>query len=203
MVQWYRRLADVPGVGFEGSPGVDRARLPGHAAVPQIEKTRVNGKRLEMVTWPGRTSASPAQSWQSKSKKGETPAQAALRQMYEALELPGTPSDYHFAIQGCCNQLLDWKTRHNEEWVYAEAEQLCWLDIRLIEAHPEAVSYDQEGKTKYARVIAFATLINLYEQEGYLFEALEVARKAVKFDQQLSSCEELERRIAALEAEYA
>jgi hypothetical protein len=119
--------------------------------------------------------------------------------MREALELPGQTSDYHFAIQGCGEML--WKNRREEPWGIQEMERLYWLDIRLIEAHPETISFEREGKRSYFQVAAFDRLVYLYRREGYLHEALIVAKRAVKFDQQEGTLEELQQRIAALESE--
>jgi hypothetical protein len=46
-------------------------------------------------------------------------------------------------------------------------------------------------------------LIALYEQEGYLYEALQVAEIAVKFNQQMPALERIQSRIATIEAEEA
>jgi hypothetical protein len=52
-------------------------------------------------------------------------------------------------------------------------------------------------------VDAFYRLVNLYENEGYLKEALEVARRAGRFNQAHHYFESLQERIARLEAEDA
>lgn len=44
MEKWYPRLADVPGVGFEGGAAVDRTRLPGHDAKPRIVRRTSESK---------------------------------------------------------------------------------------------------------------------------------------------------------------
>ena len=62
MEKWFRRLAEVPGVGYEGSPGVDRTRLPGHDATPKIDRYDYDGERREYMSWPmkgGSTSVYP------------------------------------------------------------------------------------------------------------------------------------------------
>jgi hypothetical protein len=202
METWFRQLAEVPDVGFEGSPGVDRSRLPGHNAVPEIDHYDFRGRQLVSLSWPmkgGSTSASPAQSWETKPRKGETQAQTVLRQLHETLELPGTLSDYHFAIQNCHEELRGHS--REEPWVLAEVERLCWLDIRLIEKYPETITNEYgEGRTYYS-VSAFHDLINLYETEGFLHEALGVARIGQRFDQCEDEVEDLEERISRIEAE--
>ncbi len=53
----------------------------------------------------------------------------------------------------------------------------------------------------YFGVSAFHRLIDLYEEEGFLREALEVARVGQKFEQCQGKVEELEARLARIEAE--
>lgn len=205
MEKWYPRLAEVPKLGYEGSPGVDRTRLPGFDLKPRVQRYEWDGKIRESLSWPmkdGSTSAAPATQLESTPLPGETPARTALRHCREALELPGTLSNYHFIIQGAHEAM--WKYRRREPWVVEEAERLCWLDLRLIQAHPEAITYEGFSKGEgpdYPRVLAFYRLISLYEAEGYLREALDVAKLAVRFDQLHRELERLEGKVRALDAE--
>lgn len=205
MKKWYPRLAEVPRVGYQGSPGVDRTRLPGCNAKPQINHYEWDGKRHESLSWPmkdGSTSASPANQLQSTSRPGETPAQTAHRHCLEAIELPGTLSDYHFIVQNAHEEI--WKHRRREPWVVAETERLCWLDITLVQAYPEILVFDQAPigtELHYARVVAFYRLLRLYEQEGYLQDALKVAKIALRFGQLPSELERVEGKIRMIEAE--
>jgi hypothetical protein len=205
MNKWYPRLADVPKLGYEGSPGVDRTRLPGFDLKPRLERYEWDGKIRESLSWPmknGSTSAAPATQLQSSPLPGETPARTALRHCHEALELPGTLSNYHFIIQGAHEVI--WKHRRRELWVIEETERLCWLDLRLIQAHPEAVTFHEYSKgegTNYPHVLAFHRLISLYETEGYLREAQEVAELAVRFNQLPRELERLKEKVEALDAE--
>lgn len=206
MEKWFRRLSEVPGVGYQGSPGVDRTRLRGHNAVPKVSVSTWDGKRHESLTWTIGSvsgSASPAQSHGFTPAPGTESPQKSMQRMYEALELPGTLGDYHFIIQRCCGQLSDWRTRHSEPWVFAELEKLCWLDIHLVEAHPNTVASDRAEGPAYYTVTAFSTLIRLYEQEGYLHEALDVAERAERFGSGGKAVEELRAKVANLEAESA
>jgi hypothetical protein len=102
--KWYRRLADVPKINYPGSPGVIRTSLPGHNTIPVIDRYG-----FEDLMWPlnkdGWTSASPSNEWEPSLRSGETNADLVLRRIYEKLELPGTLSDYHFAIQNCHDEL--------------------------------------------------------------------------------------------------
>lgn len=202
MEKWFRRLAEVPGVAYEGSPGVDRTRLPGHDATPKVDRYDYDGERREYMTWAtkdGSTSASPAKNWETKPRRGETEAQTALRQLRETLELPGTLRDYHFAIQHCQDELRG--DAREEIWALEEVERLCRLDIRLIEEYPETITNEYGGDRNYFGVSAFHRLIDLYETEGFLREALEVARVGQKFEQCQGKVEELEARLSRVEAE--
>lgn len=202
MERWFRRFAEVPALNYQGSPGVDRTRLPGHNAVPTIDSYDHDGKKHVYLTWPtkdGSTSASPAHGWETKPCKGETQAQTSLRQLHETLELPGNLSDYHFAIQNCHDALPG--HAREEPWVLNEVERLCWLDIRLIKKYPETITNEYGGERTYFGVSAFHQLIGMYEKEGYLREALEVARIGQRFEQCEREVEELQERIAQIEAE--
>jgi hypothetical protein len=205
MEKWYPRLAEVPKLGYEGSPSVDRARLPGYDARPRIERYKWDDKRRETLWWTvkgGSSSAAPATQLESSPRPGESPAQTALRHCYEALELPGTLTDYHFIIQNTHEAI--WKHRRREPWVVTETERLCWLDLKMLEAYPKALIFDGAGRGDepfYPSILALYRLIRLYEQEGYLREALDVARLAVRFKQLPRELERLEEKIKLVEAE--
>lgn len=200
MARWFRRFAEVPGITYTSSPLVDCSRLPGWNAVPKTTVHTSEGRRHEQLLWPspeGETTASPARRWQTSDRSGEADAQTALRQLLETLELPGEIEDYHFALQGCIERL--WKARRAEAWVWSELERLYRLDLQLVEAHPAPFAIDGP----FVAIRAFATLVRLYEQEGYLHEALEVARRAVQLGQDNVPMDALQKRIAQLEDEDA
>jgi hypothetical protein len=201
MIEWFRRLADVPNVGYPGDPRVKRSALSGHNSVPKQSVHTFDGRRHESLTWTtkdGTTSASPASSHSFGDLSPNQPVEAHLRWLSEVLELPGTASDYHFAIQRCVEEL--WRRRRQDPTVLPTIDQLCWLNIRLIEARPNAITYERDGKKSYFRVLAFGYLIQLYEREGYVAEALDVAERAARFDNE-GSIEDLRVRLAQLEAE--
>lgn len=200
--QWYRRLAEVPRLHYQSDPAIERTSLPHHNAVPEIHHYEFQGKRSDYLSWRtpgGSTSASPAHSWQTKRKKGETEAQTALRQLRETLELPGVLSDYYFAIQHTHEAL--WKHRREELWVLPVVEELCWLNIRLVETYPDVVRLEHDSESRFVHILAFGTLMTLYEREGFLKEALEVAHRAARFENQTGAVDPLEARLAALNAE--
>jgi hypothetical protein len=219
MEKWFHRLGDVPGIDYIPDSRIDRSQLPGHNAVPNITRFEFDGKPHESMQWPtqdGSTGLSPAQEWQTQPREGETEAQKTLRELREALELPGTLSNYHFAIQARTDTLR--RFARNEPWVLEEVERLCWLDIRLVSRYPKTITLepttiDNEELAKLARerrgnrqffgVSAFHYLISMYEEEGYLREALEVAKIGEQFEQCPGKVEQIEERLKRIEAEVA
>lgn len=119
--------------------------------------------------------------------------------MYEAIELPGQASDYHFAIQGCLQTL--WRRRAEAPALLDQFEQLCWLDIRLIEARPGIIRFERDREVQFARVLGVEYLARLYERNGYLKEALEVARRLSRLGQGSSDIDDLRARLALVESE--
>lgn len=200
MPRWFRRFGDIPGVAYNADPRVDRSKLSRHDDVPKRQTYTSEGKQHESLSWPvrgGTTSASPAQ---DHAPKDDSTA-SLLRYVSEVLELPGQASDYHFAVQRVIEDL--WKRRREERDVLPELERLCWLDIRLIETAPEAISSelssaDADGRPIFVRVLAFSHLVYLYEREGLLHEALDVAERAKRFEQGEDDCTRLQERIAQL-----
>jgi hypothetical protein len=178
MDQWFSRFGNIPGVKFEGSPGVDRRELPGHDAVQ-----------------PRRGSASPVHS-RAFAELRDMPTAKLLQHVNEGLELPGAPGDYHFLIEGCTREL--WARQRQEPEVLEHVERLCRLNLQLIEACPDAI---RDEKTHFAGVLSFYILIRLYEGEGSLREALEVAEQAVRLKQCEQDRQRLLERIAAVEGE--
>jgi hypothetical protein len=79
-----------------------------------------------------------------------------LRNLAEALELPGEPVDYHFAIQSVVTALRP--HRSDDAAIFAEMERLCWLDVQLIRAFPAAVSLERDGEKRFFKIEAFSLL---------------------------------------------
>ena len=203
-MNWYARFAEVPGVSYTGSPSVQRTRLPGHNLKPDVRRSDVDDRHREFLWWTHgdgtSSSASPARNWLAQPLPADVAPAAILQHLYEALELPGVASDYHFAIQGCFERL--WGQRRTHPWILREIEKLCWLDIRLLEALPDTLRHEQtDGTSFYARSIAFERLIHLYERNGYLAEALDVAQRATRFHADDTILRPLQERLARLEAE--
>jgi hypothetical protein len=123
--------------------------------------------------WPtaegGYTSASPAKQ-HSFMLSDATPTEV-LTHLSETLELPGTTSDYHFALQGAHEGL--WRHRKAQPSLYNTIETICHLDIALV----TLLGQDMYGDSPFA-VLAFNRLAGIYEVEGRLNEALAVYEQA-------------------------
>ncbi len=201
MVQWFRRLADIPGVLAAVVPELDVGGLAGYGAVPEVRVFEFDGKRRESLEWSYDgtvTSASPVHR-RAFGDTRDVPSGDLLRRCYEGLQLPGEPSDYHFLIQSIADEL--WRRRRNEPGVLEQVERLCWLDVSLVEAWPAAVTNEYSDEPRFYQVTAFSALIDLYEREGYLHEALAVAERAGRFDQLADRRGQLAERIGAVERE--
>ncbi len=200
-IVWFRRFRDIPNVVYHGSPKVDPQSRPAYGDPPQIEKYEFDGETRQSLDWPtdgGSTSASPAHRRAFGDLTGKSTADL-LENLYEGLELPGEPSDYHFLIQGCAEELR--LRRQQEPNVLEEVEKLCLLDLQLVEACPYAVQDEDNEEPVFYAILAFGTLIGLYEKEGALWEALAVAERAVQFDQEHEARQRLLERISELEKE--
>jgi hypothetical protein len=202
--KWFQRFGDIPGVSYSTPAGIDRRRLPEASTRPRVHT--YDGD--QHLSWPGvegsgiiSTSASPAHERAFGTDLAGMSTAAILQHLGETLELPGEPTDYHFAIQGVLEAL--WKRHRMEPAVLETMERLAWLDLSLAQARPEAVSTDIQGERRFYAVLAFQYLITLYEREGAVREALEVAELAVRYGQQQAKHDELVDRLAALDAEEA
>ena len=199
---WFPRFAEIPGIKYEPPNGLDFSRLPGRGKVPEISYYDFDGKRRKSLMWKyggTTTSAAPAHDWKTEPRTGESEASTLLRQVYETLELPGTLSDYHFALQRTHDGLNRFIGK--ESWATMEIEKLCRLNIQLLDKYPEIISYENENGVHYASVTAFNRLIRLYENEGYLREALEIAKISTRFHYGTDNVEELEERLNLLKRE--
>jgi len=197
MPRWFRRFADIPGITYTPASPIARTSLLGHDATPTVESFTMDGEHHTSLTWEipnGTTSMSPAK--QHDRPDDSTPA--LLRYIDEVLELPGEASDYHFALQNVIETL--WK-RH-EPPTLSDIERLCWANINLIEAAPEAIQVDDaEGERSFVGVQVFFILMRIYQREGFLVEAVKVAKLAHRFGQGDDDLQELRERLAALESD--
>ena len=197
-IEWFPRFGNIPGISYIRPQSVDASRLPGFGAVPELQVYDFDGKRLESLLWSYEgitTSASPAQAHEG---SGDDSA-GLLEACYEGLELPGGSSDYHFLIQGTASQL--WKRRRQEPDTLEHVERLCWLDVELVEACPQAITNEYSHEPTFYQVETFGLLINLYEREGFLREALDVAERAARSGQGFDVRDQLAARVAAVDSE--
>lgn len=197
--QWFPRFAAISGVTYATPAGLDVGKLKARGTRPRVDRWPDMPPSL---SWPmpgGSTSQAPAAGHYLNDPRKATTARV-LRNLAEALELPGEAEDYHFAIQNVVSLL---RSRRGEGMhVLVELERLCWLDLQLIQAHPQAVRYEhREGHLAYVSVTAFKTLLDLYLTEGALAEADRVVQLAQRFEQDLPLLDKARARVAALAAE--
>jgi len=182
-VQWFRRLADAPGLSYEGSPTVDRRRLTGHDFEPEVLEFELKGESRLTLEWPtpdgDSTSESPVYQRISSFNEDPTPREA-LRWLEETLELPGELSDYYYAIQVACRAIYE--GRREDPSLLKEVERLNQLDIELVESYPKRVGFEPE-RSSSTYLFAYERLVELYAGEGYFHEALEVAERGLRMSQ--------------------
>ncbi|WP_208105883.1 hypothetical protein [Streptomyces sp. GC420] len=186
-------MAAIPGIAFAGSPGVVREAVPGAGDRPD--------ESYGSPMWPtaeGSTSSAPA----SRHVPFDARGAELVARVWEALELPGSAMDYHFVLQGAVDRL--WSTRRAEPEALAALEVFALLDLELMEAAPQAVSFDTTGApTMFVRVSSVPRLIGLLEREGAFTEALELAWRLAHFGQGEDVAARLTEKAQALVAEAA
>ncbi|MGA8745101.1 MAG: hypothetical protein WB507_04470 [Solirubrobacterales bacterium] len=206
-------MGDIPGIDYESPEPVDRSSLPRHDATPRRTRAALfDGREFDRLSWEaerddeyglGTTGRSPAQDHAYAPDREEIDSETLLTRLWESLELPGQPSDYHFAIQTAAGLL--WRRRSREPAALRWAEYLYLLDVRLIEACPEAIENEfaqgDNSQVPYYVASAFNSLTSLYEKEGFLAQALEIAAVAARFGQGQERVAELSERLDALGAE--
>lgn len=189
---WFERMAAIPGTGFAGSPGVVRDDLPGTADRPDESY----GPPMWLIAG-GSTSATPA----SRHVPMQATGAELVTRTWEALELPGAAMDYHFILQGAVDRL--WSARRSDPGGLEQLEVFALLDLELMEAAPQAVSFDTTAiPDTFVRVASVPRLISLLEREGAFAEALHLARRLGRFGQGEDETVRLSEKIAALEAEH-
>src|SRR5580704_14507997 len=104
---WFPRMADIPGLHFAVSPGVDRESLLEAHARPYSEP----GSLWWRDSRGSLTSASPAH-FRAFADLSRMASEDLVRWAWEGLELPGLASDYHYLMQSTALQL--WKLRRSD-----------------------------------------------------------------------------------------
>ncbi len=190
---WYPRFGDIPGVSYGTPAGLIVEKLAGSGMQPTTRRYETSVS----LDW-GNTSRSPAS---QHAEYNDTSASVAriTRRLEEVLELPGTASDYHFALLVGADSL--YRRRFAEADALPAVERFCWLDIQLIEARPDAFMVDASKSGDYYRFPTLSRLITLYSTEGYLREALGIVEKTERFGQAEGHREKLLTRIAMVETE--
>jgi len=200
--KWFPRLADVPRVGFVGSPGVDRSRLAGADAVPTVTTYKNLGTTYRSVMWKtssGESSARPAQQHAQQGAEQST-VDGLLRVTWEALELPGELLDYHFALQSAVTFL--WQKHRRNANALAAAEVFARLDLQLLSKHPQEFRIDRDDTgSGFFHVSTFGPLLTILEREGAWRDALAVAEQAVAIGQKTARRDVIAARVAELDAE--
>jgi hypothetical protein len=99
-----------------------------------------------------------------------------IRRCYEALELPGTASDYHFVVTGGFSSL--WSVRRNDPALYEEIEKFALIDLQIIER-----GWQDDSAFDFRRLSqpSFRTLLDLYRGEGYFEDAAMICERATAF----------------------
>lgn len=190
MKSWFERLASIPGMAFGGSPGV----VPGELLGAGVRPDESYGSPM----WPtpqGSTSATPASQHVPSDARGED----LVVRVWEALELPGSAMDYHFVLQGAVERL--WSTRGSYPAALELLEVFALLDLELMEAAPQAVSFDDTDPVSFVRVTSVPRLVGLLEREGAFTEALAVAKRLTRFGQGEDTVGRLSEKASALAAE--
>ncbi|MFD5623610.1 hypothetical protein [Streptomyces yangpuensis] len=186
-------MAAIPGIAFIGSPGVVRNALRGAKDRPD--------ERYGEPMWPtatGSTSATPA----SRHVPYEARGTELAARVWEALELPGSAMDYHFVLQTAVDRL--WSDRRSDPDGLKLVEVFARLDLELMEAAPQAVSFNPEAvgsEARFVRVSSVPRLISLLEREGAFQEALALARRLARFEQGGEMVSRLSEKVRALGAE--
>jgi hypothetical protein len=122
-----------------------------------------------------------------------------VRWVWEGVELPGIPSDYHHLLQNAVKQL--WSQRRVAPAGLGFVEVFTSLDLNLVEAVPHVVAMDEQDLSRgFARLAAVEIWMKLLEAEGALRDALAVSRRAQRFGESYRR-EELEVKVTALDAE--
>jgi hypothetical protein len=178
VIRWFKRLADVPNIGYPGHPTIKRDTLKDHDLEPTRSRWKdLDGKRQDSLMWMrGDTgsSQSPASSHHHEEHLNESTPQEILQRAFESFELPGTIGDYHWIFESTTRSL--WDHRKSEPRVLKAIDQFCWQDVRLVEAYPKL--YEEMDWDFVPQLACFDKLIELYEREGYWNDALELVRRA-------------------------
>jgi hypothetical protein len=152
---WFVRLADC--IPFCPLLEIDRSTVPHANVTPTRHTSSIDSHEFLTLAYndhTGNQSPANAHCWELQRLKAPD---ALLHRCCEALELPGTPRDYHHLLGMTYAAVHPFGQAHNEA-----VATLCHADIALIEQYPNII---QLG-TIYARVDAYRILNEIYERQG-------------------------------------
>lgn len=175
---WFRRFADIAGITYTTPAGLDLRHLAKRGLTPEVHDYG-SGRSLWWETEHGGTSQSPAAEHMLEDRQAASPTQVRTN-VAEALELPGTATDYHFALQNAAGELYG--RRRNDPATIDDAHRLYLLDLELIQRHPEAVTTGVDGPRTYVTILGLSRLLRMYLTEGRVAEAAAIAAVAERFD---------------------
>lgn len=199
-MEWFSRFADIPGVDYRPLAQVDRDSLLGHDVVPSPFAPEAGGDGpLWWGSGEGASAGSPTSRHAAAHLLDGDAVSAVRTAIAEALELPGTLSDYCFVLEKGRHTL--WTCRAQDPQVPAQVEELSWTIVRTLEARPDLVALDSEGPDRSCYVHTIQRLIDLQVREGNLREAMDVARRVAAYDEVRGAVEKLQGRLEALDAE--
>lgn len=175
--EWFPSFSAIPGIVWTPLVSVDRAKLEGVDAVP-----RKRWESLDYVEWASPDdgiiggSRSPAAHRAEKLQRGMSmSAKAIAKTISESLDLPGTRSDYHFALLGAWRALEE--VRSDDPNVFGSQETLCLADIQLMEQGVALVFSESHWNIQDDPQLAgaaFELLVTLYSREGFVAAAVEI-----------------------------
>ncbi len=194
---WVQRIGAISGLHHETAANINVRGLPGYGLTPSVRKYSFEGAARADLEWRwpdgSTTGYSPSSAWVN--VEGEFTAAEKVLRLDESLELPGTPSEYHFALLRTYEFL--WPSRRRQCEILSDIERLCLLDIQLVETVPSIINSDGV----IFSVPAFIHLIQLYELDGYLEDAFHLARRAAAIGQNEDNVNRLEKRTSESRSE--
>lgn len=195
---WSPSLSELGGIIYSPPEGIQAPRLDRAHAAPDVSSFEFDDGERTYLSWrtrDGSTSASPASRHFATAPDDEAPIEEIVRHLHEGLCLPGTPSDYHFALQRVIDAL--WKRRRTDPEAVAPLEGLCLLDIAIVEAYPDPFRTGD----RFVSMTSTHLLVSLYEHAGDLDAALTLARRVDPFLNGTGEVERLEEKRSRLAEE--
>lgn len=197
-VTWAPGLAELPRVDYTPPKGTRVPRVSGGTTPTVVVFGQDDEHRsLSWTTTDGSTSASPASRHAANAPDEDASTDALLRHLHAGLQLPGVPSDYHFAIQRVIDAL--WSRRTKDPGAISAMEPLCRADVSLVKAYPDAF----RSGDRFCSMSSMHYLVDLYEKAGDLDAALDAARLVEPFLYASEDVARLEAKIAVLREEDA